>query len=79
MEETFELSAFELFFAEKILVGSYYGGADVRSDFNRFLRLYKAGRLDLEGMISRRIKIDEVNDAMACMGDADIIRQVIDF
>ena len=79
MEEKFELSAFEMFFSEKTLVGSMYGGADVRTDFNRFLRLYKAGRLDLEGMISRRIHIDEVNDAMACIGDADIIRQVIDF
>ena len=78
-EETFELSAFEMFFSEKILVGSMYGGADVRTDFNRFLRLYKAGRLDLEGMISRRIKLDEVNDALSCMGDADVIRQVIDF
>ena len=79
MDETFELSAFEMFFSEKTLVGSMYGGADVRTDFNRFLRIYKAGRLDLEGMISRRIHIDEVNDAMACIGDADIIRQVIDF
>jgi len=79
MDETFELSAFEMFFSEKTLVGSMYGGADVRTDFNRFLRLSKAGRLDLEGMLSRRIHIDEVNDAMACIGDADIIRQVIDF
>ena len=78
-EETFELSAFEMFFSEKTLIGSMYGGADVRTDFNRFLRLYKAGRLDLDGMITRRIRIDEINDAMACMGDADVIRQVIDF
>ena len=78
-EETFELSAFEMFFSEKTLIGSMYGSADVRTDFNRFLRLYKAGRLDLDGMITRRIRIDEINDAMACMGDADVIRQVIDF
>jgi S-(hydroxymethyl)glutathione dehydrogenase/alcohol dehydrogenase len=56
-----------------------YGGADVRTDFNRLLRLYKAGRLDLDGMISRRIRLDEVNDAMGSLGDADVIRQVIDF
>jgi len=35
--------------------------------------------LDLDGMISRRIKIDEVNDALGSLGDADVIRQVIDF
>ncbi len=78
-EETFELSAFEMFFSEKVLVGSMYGGADVRTDFNRFLGLYRAGRLDLDGMISRRIRLDEVNDAMGSLGDADVIRQVIDF
>jgi len=48
-EETFELSAFEMFFSEKTLIGSMYGGADVRTDFNRFLRLYKSGRLDMDG------------------------------
>jgi S-(hydroxymethyl)glutathione dehydrogenase/alcohol dehydrogenase len=79
MEETFALSAFEMFFSEKILVGSMYGSADVRTDFNRFLRLHQAGQLDLVGMISRRIGLEEVNDAMACLGDADIVRQVIDF
>ncbi len=78
-EETFELSAFEMFFSEKNLIGSMYGSADVRTDFNRFLRLYRSGQLDLEGMISRRIKLDEVNDALGALGDADVIRQVVDF
>lgn len=78
-EETFELSAFEMFFSEKNLIGSMYGGADVRTDFNRFLRLYRSGQLDLDGMISRRIRLDEVNEALGAMGDADVIRQVIDF
>ena len=78
-DEMFELSAFEMFFSEKVLIGSMYGSADVRTDFNRFLSLYKSGKLDLDGMISRRIKIDEVNDALGSLGDADVIRQVIDF
>ena len=30
-------------------------------------------------MISRRIRLDEINDAMGSLGDADVIRQVIDF
>ncbi len=78
-DEMFELSAFEMFFSEKVLIGSMYGSADVRTDFNRFLGLYKSGKLDLDGMISRRIKLDEVNDALGSLGDADVIRQVIDF
>ena len=53
MDKEVTFNAFELFFAEKTFKGSYYGSADVRSDFHRLLRLWKAGQLDLEGMITR--------------------------
>ena len=64
---------------EKTLVGSYYGGTDVRSDFHKLLRLYKQGQLDLEGMITRRIKIDEINPALEAVRKGEVIRQVIEF
>jgi S-(hydroxymethyl)glutathione dehydrogenase/alcohol dehydrogenase len=79
MDEMVSFSAFELFFNEKTLVGSYYGGTDVRADFHRLLRLYKAGKLDLDRMITRRIKIDEINDAMRAMERGEVVRQVIEF
>jgi S-(hydroxymethyl)glutathione dehydrogenase / alcohol dehydrogenase len=72
-------SAFELFFSEKTFVGSYYGSADVRTDFHRVLRLWKAGRLDLEGMISRKLGLDEINDAVTALKAGDVIRQVVTF
>ena len=65
--------------AEKTLVGSYYGGTDVSSDFHKLLRLYKQGQLDLEGMITRRIKIDEINPALEAVRNGEVIRQVIEF
>ena len=74
-----EFNMFELFFNEKTIHGSYYGSADVRSDFNRLLRLWKTGRLDLDGMITQRIKIDDVNDAIAKMLRGETIRSVIEF
>ncbi len=76
-EQTFELSAFELFYAEKTLVGSYYGSTDVRSDFDRIIRLWRAGRLDLEGMITRTIGLDDINDALGAMERGEVVRQVI--
>jgi S-(hydroxymethyl)glutathione dehydrogenase / alcohol dehydrogenase len=79
LDEFVQFSAFELFFSEKTLVGSYYGSADVRSDFDKMLRLWQAGRLDLEGMISRRIGLDDINDAFAAMQRGEVIRQVISF
>jgi S-(hydroxymethyl)glutathione dehydrogenase/alcohol dehydrogenase len=79
MDKTIEFNAFELFFAEKKFMGSYYGSADVRTDFSRVLGLWKNGRLDLEGMISRRIAIDDVNEAVAALKAGDTIRSVISF
>jgi S-(hydroxymethyl)glutathione dehydrogenase / alcohol dehydrogenase len=79
MDQKIEFTAFEMFYAEKTLKGSMYGSANVRVDFNRLLRLWKAGKLDLEGMISRRIKLDEVNDAFRAMQAGEVIRSVIDY
>lgn len=79
MTETVEFNAFELFFNEKNLKGSMYGSANVRVDFPRLLRLWKYGKLDLEGMISRRIKLDDVNDAFRAMQAGEVIRSVIDY
>ncbi|MGI9606157.1 MAG: zinc-binding dehydrogenase [Acidimicrobiales bacterium] len=78
-EDTFSINAFEQFFNNKTLVGSWYGSVDVRTDFNRFLDYYRNGELDLEGMISRRLSIDEVNDGLDALGDPAVVRQIIDY
>ena len=79
MDQEVAFNGFELFFMERTVMGSYYGSADVRSDFHRWLRLWKAGQLNLEGMISKRIKIDDVNDALVAMKNGEVIRTVISF
>ncbi|MBI2705986.1 MAG: Zn-dependent alcohol dehydrogenase [Actinobacteria bacterium] len=78
MMTTVEFNMFELFFDEKTIKGSYYGSADVRSDFNRLLRLWKAGKLDLEGMITARIGLEGANDAIQHMIKGETIRTVIE-
>ena len=45
----------------------------------KLLRLWKNGTLDLEGMVSRRIQIDEINEAFQAMEEGKVIRSVIDF
>jgi S-(hydroxymethyl)glutathione dehydrogenase/alcohol dehydrogenase len=76
-DATVEFNAFELFYDGKTLHGSLYGSADVRRDYHRLLDLWRAGLLDLEGMISQRITLDQVDDALNALGRADVIRQVI--
>lgn len=76
-DDLVSLSAFDLFYDEKTLRGSYYGSANVRRDLPRLLALWRAGRLDLAGMISRRLTLDEVNDGFAALAAGQVIRQVV--
>jgi S-(hydroxymethyl)glutathione dehydrogenase/alcohol dehydrogenase len=78
MDDMLQFSAFELFYSEKTLLSSFYGSADVRSDFNRLLRLWKAGRLDLEGMISRKLHMHDINDGLKALEKGEVIRQVVE-
>jgi S-(hydroxymethyl)glutathione dehydrogenase/alcohol dehydrogenase len=77
-ESTLELNGFELFFTEKRLLGSYYGGADVRTEFHRLIRLWKTGRLDLDGMVTKRFGLDGVNEGLQALKRGEVIRQIID-
>ncbi|HWJ97155.1 MAG TPA: Zn-dependent alcohol dehydrogenase [Acidimicrobiales bacterium] len=79
MDKEVSFNGFEIFFSEKTFMGSYYGSVDVRSDFHRLLSLWKSGQLNLDGMITNRMKIDEINDAFDIMKKGDAIRTVITF
>jgi S-(hydroxymethyl)glutathione dehydrogenase/alcohol dehydrogenase len=73
-------SAQELFLHDKTLHGSFYGTANFRRDVPRMIALWRQGRLDLEGMISKRIKLEDVNEGLqALRGGGSLIRQVILF
>lgn len=72
-------NAGELFSSERKLLGCIYGSADVRTDFRRLLRLWQAGRLDLTGLVSRHIRVDEVNEAFKAMEAGEVVRSVITF
>jgi Zn-dependent alcohol dehydrogenase len=72
-------SAFELLFDGKRLLSSLYGGCDLRRDVPRFVSLWRAGLLDIEALITRRIAFDDLNDAIAALRRGDVIRQVVTF
>ncbi len=77
MDSMVTLPGFAMFYEEKRLLGCVYGSAQVRRDFPRFISLVEAGRLDLGSMVSRHIKLDEVNDAFTAMKAGEVIRSVI--
>jgi S-(hydroxymethyl)glutathione dehydrogenase/alcohol dehydrogenase len=78
-EEPVEFSAAELVWHGKRLLSSWYGSADVRRDYGRILGLWRTGRLDLAALVSRRLDLAEVNDAIAELRSGRAVRQVIMF
>jgi S-(hydroxymethyl)glutathione dehydrogenase/alcohol dehydrogenase len=68
-----------LTFEEKTLTGSYFGSARPRQDFPRLLGLYRAKRLKLDELITRRYRIDEAPQAFADLAEGRNARGVIVF
>ncbi len=67
------------FLAEKTLQGSVMGGASFRVEMPRYVDLYLQGRLNLDDMVSKRIPLDQVNQAFKDMEKGEVARSVILF
>jgi S-(hydroxymethyl)glutathione dehydrogenase/alcohol dehydrogenase len=59
------------------IAGASFGGAKGRDRVPELVDLYLAGDLDLEAFVTRRIALDEVNDAFAAMDRHEGVRTVI--
>ena len=78
-DDNWSQSAFGLLFDGKSLKASLYGECDLRRDIPVFVDLWRAGRLDLDGLISRRIGFEDLNDAIRALRDGEVVRQVVLF
>jgi S-(hydroxymethyl)glutathione dehydrogenase/alcohol dehydrogenase len=56
-----------------------YGNARPRRDFPLLARAYLDGALMLDELISRRIKLEEINDGFAALKQGETIRSVVTF
>lgn len=65
------------FFQQKQVTGSAYGSTVPRRDIPRLVDLYRRGELRLEPMITRRLRLEDVNDALAAMSRGEGARSVI--
>jgi len=63
----------------KTVRGCVYGGTDPARDFPAMVALHRAGKLDLTALVTRRIGLDDVNDAFAAMEAGEVARSVIVF
>jgi S-(hydroxymethyl)glutathione dehydrogenase/alcohol dehydrogenase len=76
--EKIELNGFE-FLMEKRIQGSTMGSNRFRIDMPRFVDFYLDGRLKLDEMLSARLPLENVNDAMDTLTRGEVARQVIVF
>jgi len=71
------LPSLALAISERQIRGCYYGSAFPERDFPAILSLYRAGRLDLDALISQRLPLDGVNDALDAMRRGEHLRTVL--
>jgi S-(hydroxymethyl)glutathione dehydrogenase/alcohol dehydrogenase len=64
---------------ERRLQGSQLGSTSFRHDVALFAELYLQGRILLDELISERIALADVNEAMASMDDSSGARQLVTF
>lgn len=72
-----DLSLAELMFYEKTVRGALYGSANPRYDVPNLLRLYSRGELQLDELITRRYRLDDINEGFEDMRSGKNIRGVI--
>ena len=65
--------------SEKTIKGCWYGSSNVQKDVPKLVELYKKGELKLDELISRTIKLDEVNEAFEAMKTGEVARSVITY
>ncbi|MFF1381005.1 Zn-dependent alcohol dehydrogenase [Streptomyces sp. NPDC058308] len=78
MDDHLQFNMFELFFDEKRILPSMYGGGDVLTSYERAIALWRAGRIDLAGLITHRVQLAEVNEALEQMRTGVALRTCIE-
>jgi S-(hydroxymethyl)glutathione dehydrogenase / alcohol dehydrogenase len=72
-------AAVTFLYTNKTLRGCWYGSSNVDREVPKLLDLYKRNELKIDELISREIKLEEVNDAFAAMESGEVARSVIVF
>ncbi len=64
---------------ERKIRGSFYGSINPNRDFHLLIDLYQAGKLKLEELVTRRYRLDQINEAYREMLTGEVARGVIEF
>ena len=79
MDHTTSINPLRFVREQKTLKGTGYGHARQLIDIPRMVEHYKAGRLDLDRLVSHRYKIDEINEGVERLKQGEAARGVVVF
>lgn len=74
---TVQVSGTDLTLNQKTIKGSLFGSANPQYDIVKLLRLYDAGQLKLDELITQTHTLDQVNEGYQDLRDGKNIRGVI--
>ncbi|MBK8464142.1 MAG: alcohol dehydrogenase catalytic domain-containing protein [Nigerium sp.] len=74
-----EISPLTITAEARTIIGSYLGSAVPARDIPKYAQLWREGRLPVERLVSSRIRLGQINDAMDELAEGKAIRQVIMF
>jgi len=64
---------------QKRLQGTIFGGGNPQHDIPVLLSMYQAGKLNLDDMVTRRYRLDQINEGYQDMLEGRNIRGIIRF
>jgi S-(hydroxymethyl)glutathione dehydrogenase/alcohol dehydrogenase len=63
----------------RTIKGSYFGGVNGRTELGRFVDLYMDGKLDIDSLITHRLRLEDINRGFDMMVSGESLRSVIVF
>lgn len=63
---------------EKTLKGSYYGSARFHADMPRIFDLYRQGKLNIEGLVTKRFPLEGINEAFDLLRSGAVSRSILE-
>ncbi len=77
-DKSLSLNTLQLHFG-KVLTGSEGGASKPAEDIPRLLRMVRHGRFNPAGMVSHRLKLEDINDGIARMRSGETVHSIIHF
>ena len=76
-DDNAKVNLFELSMWNKEIKGSIFGSLNPRADIPRLLGLYREGQLKLDELITKRYKLEDINEGYRAMRAGENIRGIL--